>query len=73
MGVPTVGSESGRILLSRGSRCEGASTMSGPEGLGTIDTPLPLAFGGVRWCLTQCWDQRRVPPPDPKIWRLHAL
>eukprot|EP00965_Chrysotila_dentata_P120296 3977739-Pleurochrysis_carterae.AAC.1 len=21
----------------------------------------------------QCWDQRCVPPPDQKIWRLHAL
>eukprot|EP00965_Chrysotila_dentata_P020425 676966-Pleurochrysis_carterae.AAC.1 len=50
MGGAFVPSESGRILLYRGSRCVGASTMSGPEGLGTIDTPLPLALGGVWWC-----------------------
>eukprot|EP00965_Chrysotila_dentata_P218594 6190657-Pleurochrysis_carterae.AAC.2 len=26
--------------------------MSGPKGLGTVDTPLPLARGGVWWCST---------------------
>eukprot|EP00965_Chrysotila_dentata_P115381 3813479-Pleurochrysis_carterae.AAC.1 len=52
LGESSVRSESRRILLSRGSRCVGASTMSGPEGLGTIDTPLPLALDGVWWCLT---------------------
>eukprot|EP00965_Chrysotila_dentata_P076661 2530867-Pleurochrysis_carterae.AAC.3 len=48
----SVGIESGRILLSRGSRCVGASTISGPEGLGTADAPLPLALGGVGWSST---------------------
>eukprot|EP00965_Chrysotila_dentata_P215913 6189066-Pleurochrysis_carterae.AAC.4 len=52
MGGASVPSESGRILLSRGSRCVGASTMSGPEGWSTIDTPLPLALGGAWWCST---------------------
>eukprot|EP00965_Chrysotila_dentata_P035364 1176618-Pleurochrysis_carterae.AAC.1 len=44
-----VPSESGRILLSEGSRCVEVSTMFGPEGLGTVDTTLPLALGAV-WC-----------------------
>eukprot|EP00965_Chrysotila_dentata_P117306 3877300-Pleurochrysis_carterae.AAC.1 len=26
--------------------------MSGPKGLGSVDTPLPLARGGVWWCST---------------------
>eukprot|EP00965_Chrysotila_dentata_P095622 3160933-Pleurochrysis_carterae.AAC.1 len=26
--------------------------MSGPEGLGTVNTLLPLALGGVWWCST---------------------
>eukprot|EP00965_Chrysotila_dentata_P175639 5798123-Pleurochrysis_carterae.AAC.1 len=26
--------------------------MSGPKGLGTVDTRLPLARGGVWWCST---------------------
>eukprot|EP00965_Chrysotila_dentata_P139126 4600645-Pleurochrysis_carterae.AAC.1 len=30
--------------------------MSGPEGLGTTDTPLPLALGGVWWCSTPVWE-----------------
>eukprot|EP00965_Chrysotila_dentata_P034518 1148744-Pleurochrysis_carterae.AAC.1 len=62
----SVGSESGRILLSRGLRCVGASTMSGPEGLGTVDTPLPLVLGGVWWCLTPVLgsETRAVSPED---------
>eukprot|EP00965_Chrysotila_dentata_P006725 220039-Pleurochrysis_carterae.AAC.1 len=56
-------SESENVLLSRVLCCVGVLTMSGPEGLGTVDTPLPLALGGVWWCSTQppqCGDQRRV-------------
>eukprot|EP00965_Chrysotila_dentata_P077297 2552192-Pleurochrysis_carterae.AAC.1 len=26
--------------------------MSGPEGLSTVDIPLPIALGGVWWCST---------------------
>eukprot|EP00965_Chrysotila_dentata_P049752 1649923-Pleurochrysis_carterae.AAC.1 len=48
-------SVSGGILLSRGSRIVGALTMSGPEGLDTVDAPLPLAPGGVWWCSTPMW------------------
>eukprot|EP00965_Chrysotila_dentata_P242411 6204862-Pleurochrysis_carterae.AAC.1 len=33
-----------------------ASTISGPEGLGTVDIPLPLALGGVWWCSTPEWE-----------------
>eukprot|EP00965_Chrysotila_dentata_P114700 3791138-Pleurochrysis_carterae.AAC.1 len=35
--------------------------MSGPNGLGTVDTPLPLARGGVWWCSTSgCGPETRV-------------
>eukprot|EP00965_Chrysotila_dentata_P097761 3231990-Pleurochrysis_carterae.AAC.1 len=43
---PESGSLSGRVLLSGGSRCVGVLTVSGPEGLGTANTPIPLA---LRW------------------------
>eukprot|EP00965_Chrysotila_dentata_P111824 3698189-Pleurochrysis_carterae.AAC.1 len=42
------------ILWSRGSRFVEVLVMSGPEGLDTVDTPLPLALGGV-WCSTPMW------------------
>eukprot|EP00965_Chrysotila_dentata_P020004 662238-Pleurochrysis_carterae.AAC.1 len=43
------------ILLSGGSRFVGVLTMPGPEGLDTVDTPLPLALGGEWWCSTPMW------------------
>eukprot|EP00965_Chrysotila_dentata_P082620 2726771-Pleurochrysis_carterae.AAC.2 len=46
-------SKSREVVVSRGSRCVGVLTMSGPaEGLDTVDTPLSLALGGVWWCST---------------------
>eukprot|EP00965_Chrysotila_dentata_P090017 2970881-Pleurochrysis_carterae.AAC.1 len=36
----------GGVWFSRGLRCVGVLTMSGPESLGTANTPLPLALGG---------------------------
>eukprot|EP00965_Chrysotila_dentata_P119083 3936948-Pleurochrysis_carterae.AAC.1 len=34
--------------------------MSGPEGLGTVNTPLPLALGGVWCCSTpRCGSETR--------------
>eukprot|EP00965_Chrysotila_dentata_P118668 3923357-Pleurochrysis_carterae.AAC.1 len=72
---PVSGSLSGGILLSGGSRSVlGVLSMSGPEGLDTVDTPLPLIPLGVRGGVrSQGGNQRRVSPPDQKIWRLHAL
>ena len=44
----------------RGSRCVGVLAMSGPEGLGTVNTPLPLALGVVWWCSTpRCGSETR--------------
>eukprot|EP00965_Chrysotila_dentata_P259653 6213629-Pleurochrysis_carterae.AAC.2 len=37
----------------------------------TPHSRLPLV--GCDGVQHQCWDQRRVPPPHQKIWRLHAL
>eukprot|EP00965_Chrysotila_dentata_P082619 2726771-Pleurochrysis_carterae.AAC.1 len=35
--------------------------MPGPKGLGTVDTPLPLARGGVGWCSSPgCGSETRV-------------
>eukprot|EP00965_Chrysotila_dentata_P119910 3965850-Pleurochrysis_carterae.AAC.1 len=48
-------SRSGGVLVSRGLRCVGVSTMSGPEGWGTVNTPLPLALEGVWWCSIPVW------------------
>eukprot|EP00965_Chrysotila_dentata_P215401 6188757-Pleurochrysis_carterae.AAC.2 len=46
---------SGAFLVSRDSRCVGVSTMSRPEGLDTVGTPIPLALGGVWLCSTPRW------------------
>eukprot|EP00965_Chrysotila_dentata_P155496 5137844-Pleurochrysis_carterae.AAC.1 len=43
------------VVVSMGLRCVGVLTMSGPEGLDTVDTPLPLALWGVWWCSTPRW------------------
>eukprot|EP00965_Chrysotila_dentata_P104395 3447213-Pleurochrysis_carterae.AAC.1 len=54
-GSPSVLSEPRGIVSPKGSRCVGVLTMPGPEGLDTVDTPLPLALYGVWWCSTPRW------------------
>ena len=57
---PEILSEPRGLVSPKGSRCVGVSTVSGPEGLGTIDTPLPLALSGVWWCSTpRCGSETR--------------
>eukprot|EP00965_Chrysotila_dentata_P038757 1287627-Pleurochrysis_carterae.AAC.1 len=58
--TPSAGSyvpmKGGGVLVSRGSRCVGVLTVSGPEGLGTANTAaLPLALREVWWCSTPMW------------------
>eukprot|EP00965_Chrysotila_dentata_P243600 6205505-Pleurochrysis_carterae.AAC.1 len=43
-GSPSSLREPRGAVAPRGSRCGGVLTMSGPEGLGTANTPLPLAL-----------------------------